>query len=341
VATALAHRGFGLINSSWGGTPVEAWTNPKAQQKVPEIAPVLKLWEEAIAQYDPEQAAAQYEKQLAAWKEALAKAKAAGRRRPRAPRKPTDPRLSQNRPGNLYNGMIAPLVAYAIRGAIWYQGERNSRDELSRLYGVQLKTLITNWRDEWGQGDFPFIYVQLPNFMAPQQQPSETTGWVMVREGMLKTLSLANTGMAVTLDIGDEKNIHPKNKQDVGRRLALWALAHTYGRDVVGSGPIYKGMRRLDGKIVIEFDYADGGLLAARGGPLQGFAIAGADHKFVWADAVIEGDTVVVSSAEVKQPAAVRYAWASNPACNLTNRAGLPASPFRTDDWVEPVIGRD
>ena len=330
----------GLINSSWGGTAVEAWTNLKVQEQVPQIAPVLEVSRENIARYDPDKAAAAYETQLARWKEAAAKAKAAGRRPPRAPQKPSDPRMSQNRPGNLYNGMIAPLVPYAIRGAIWYQGERNSRDEPSRLYGTQLRTMITNWRDDWGQGDFPFLTVQLPNFMAPQAEPSENAGWVMVREGMLKTLSLPNTGLAVTVDIGEEKNIHPKNKQDVGKRLALWALAGTYGKDVVGSGPIFRSMARRDGKIVLEFEHVDGGLAARGGGPLKGFAVAGADRKFVWADAAIEGDTVVVSSPSVANPVAVRYGWASNPDCNLANQAGLPASPFRTDDWVEPVIGR-
>ena len=330
----------GLVNSSWGGTAVEAWTNVNVQKTVSDIAPVLELSNEAIRGYDAEQVTARYEKQMAAWKEAAAAARAAKKSVPKPPRKPEDPRMSQNRPGNLYNGMIAPLIPYAIRGAIWYQGERNSRDELSKLYGVQLQTLIGNWRDEWGQGDFPFLYVQLPNFMAPQQEPSENAGWVFVREGMLQTLSLANTGMAITTDIGDANNIHPKNKQEVGRRLALSALAGTYGRDVAGSGPIYRSMRPDRGKIVVEFDHVGGGLKTAGDGPLAGFAIAAGDRKFVWAEAVIDGDTVVVSSPKVKQPAAVRYSWAANPKGNLVNAAGLPASPFRTDDWDEPVIPR-
>ena len=328
----------GLINSSWGGTAVEAWTNLTVQQGVPEIAPVLKVWEDNIASFDSAKVAATFDEQLAAWQEAVKKAKAAGRNVPRRPRQPSDPSTSQNRPGNLYNSMIAPLVPYALRGAIWYQGERNAKDELSRLYGTQLQTMITNWRDEWGQGDFPFLYVQLPNFKAPQTEPSENTGWVMVREGMLKTLSLAGTGMAVTVDIGEAGNIHPKNKQDVGRRLALWALADTYGQNVVGSGPIYKSMRRQGGKIVLEFDHLGGGLVTTDGNPPRGFAIAGANRSFVWADAAIEGDTVAVSSPNVSKPVVVRYAWANNPDCNLANRAGLLASPFRTDDTVEPVV---
>jgi sialate O-acetylesterase len=236
--------------------------------------------------------------------------------------------------------MIAPLVPYALRGAIWYQGERNSRDELSRLYGIQLQTMITDWRGAWGQGDFPFLFVQLPNFMDPQQQPSETTGWVMVREGMLNTLSLNNTGMAVTVDIGEANDIHPKNKQDVGKRLALWALGTTYGREIVYSGPIYKSMKTHEGRIALEFDHVGGGLMAQGGQPLRGFALAGADRQFVWAEAEIEGDTVVITTPNVKGPMAVRYAWANNPSGNLSNKAGLPASPFRTDDWEEPIPAR-
>ncbi|MHC4399866.1 MAG: sialate O-acetylesterase, partial [Planctomycetota bacterium] len=333
----------GLINSSWGGTPVEAWTSLEAQRSVPAIEPVLAPWEKQIADYDPDAAQAAYEQALARWKKAAEKAKttekakAAGRKPPRRPRPPADPRTAPHRPANLYNGMIAPLVPYAVGGAIWYQGERNSRDELSRLYGSQLQTLIANWRDLWGQGDFPFGFVQLPNFMAPQQEPSETTGWVMVREGMLKTLSLANTGMAVTLDVGEAGDIHPKNKQDVGKRLAFWALATTYEQDVVACGPIYKSMSGRNGRITIAFDHVGGGLVARGGGPLRGFAVAESDRKFVWAEAEIEGDTVVVSCPKVDRPVAVRYAWANNPDANLTNRAGLPASPFRTDDWIEPI----
>jgi sialate O-acetylesterase len=193
--------------------------------------------------------------------------------------------------------------------------------------------MISNWRQDWRQGDFPFIYVQLPNYKKAQENPSETDGWVIVREQMLRTLSLPGAGMAVTIDIGEADNIHPKNKQEVGRRLAQWALAKTYGKDVVACGPLYQSMSKQGDKIAISFDYIGGGLVATGGGKLKGFAIAGADKTFVWADAKIEGNTVVVSSPEIKDPAAVRYAWATNPACNLANQAGLPASPFRTDDW--------
>jgi sialate O-acetylesterase len=196
--------------------------------------------------------------------------------------------------------------------------------------------MIRNWRQRWGQGDFPFEWVQLPNFRTPQQAPVETSGWVIVQEQMRKTLAEPNTGMAITIDVGEADNIHPKNKQDVGKRLALWALGTTYGKQLVYSGPLYKSMSAQDGKITVKFEHAGEGLKAAHD-KLKGFAIAGADRKFVFAEAQIAGpDTVVVSSGEVAQPVAVRYAWAANPDANLVNNAGLPASPLRTDDWDNP-----
>jgi len=210
---------------------------------------------------------------------------------------------------------------------------RPSGSTMPELYGLQLATMIENWREVWDQGDFAFEWVQLPNFRAPQQQPVETGGWVIVQEQMLKTLSVPNTGMAVTIDIGEAGNIHPKNKQDVGKRLALWALANTYGKDIVYSGPLADSIQQQGGKFVIRFDHVGDGL-KANGGKLKGFAIAGKDRQFVFADAKITGkDTVVVSSPDVPEPVAVRYGWASNPDCNLVNSEGLPASPFRSDDW--------
>ncbi len=326
----------GLINSSVGGTPIQSWTGVKAQQRVPQLAPMIESLKRSIAAYDPEAAKQRYEKQLAEWKEAANTAKDHAQRdalNRRKPRPPQDPRLSQGSPGRLFNGMIAPLAPYAIRGAIWYQGEANAGGW--KLYGLQLRTMIAEWRALWNEGAFPFLFVQLPNFLAPQQKPGDPGGWALIREQFLKTLSLAYTGMAVTIDVGEAKDIHPKNKQEVGRRLAQWALAKTYHKDVVASGPLYKS-RRCDGdKIVVEFDYVDGGLAVRNGDQLKGFAIAGADKKYVWADAKIVGRTVVVSSPDVETPAAVRYAWANNPECNLINKAGLPASPFRTDDWAE------
>jgi len=326
----------GLINSSWGGTPIQGWTSLKAHETTPELAPMVESLKKAIAAYDPDAAAKRYQKQLADWEQTLAKAKDKDQRDTLARRKPRpqqDPKLSPGSPGRLFNGMIAPLAPYAIRGALWYQGEANAGG--AKLYGLQMRTMITEWRTLWNQGDFAFLSVQLPNFMAPQEKPSETGGWPLIREQFLKTLSIPNTGMAVTIDIGEAKDIHPRNKQDVGKRLAQWALAKTYGKDCVACGPLYKCMRSEGEKIVAEFDHVGGGLAARDGGKLKGFAIAGADKAFVWADAQIVGDTVAVSSPQVKSPAAVRYAWANNPECNLINKAGLPASPFRTDDWEQ------
>jgi sialate O-acetylesterase len=325
----------GLIDSSWGGTPIQAWTGTKAHEAVPELKPMIDNLERQADSYDPDKAQAQYEKRLAEWKEAAVQAKAAGKvLKARRPQEPQEPQLLPNSPASLYNGMIAPLAPYAIRGAIWYQGESNAG---SKLYGLQLKTMIGNWREDWKQGDFPFLFVQLPNFMAPQQKPSEPVGgWPLEREQFLKTLTaVTNTGMAVTIDIGEANDIHPRNKQDVGKRLAQWALAKTYGKEVVACGPLYKSMRVDGNKVVVDFDYVGGGLAARDGGRLKGFAVAGADKKFVWAEAQIVGDTVAISSPEVESPAAVRYAWANNPDCNLVNKAGLPASPFRTDDWEQ------
>jgi len=232
--------------------------------------------------------------------------------------------------------MIEPLAPYALRGAIWYQGESNAGGATANLYGLQLATMIGNWRQRWGQEDLAFEWVQLPNFRTPQKDPVETSGWVIVQEQMLKALSVPNTGMAVTIDVGEANDIHPKNKQDVGKRLALWALGTTYGKQLVYSGPLYKSMSQADGKISVRFEHVGEGL-RAKGDKLTSFAIAGEDRKFVFADAKIVGsDTVVVSSGEVAKPVAVRYAWAANPEASLFNCAGLPASPFRTDSWDNP-----
>ncbi len=234
-------------------------------------------------------------------------------------------------PTYLYNGMIAPIIPYGIRGAIWYQGEFNAERNRSHQYRKLFPTMITNWRVDWGQGNFPFYFVQLANFKKRQPQPGESN-WAELREAQLMTLKIKNTGMAVTIDIGEAGDIHPRNKQDVGKRLALWALAKIFNKDVVYSGPLYKLMEIDGDKMRIHFDHMGTGLMT-KGDELKGFAVAGEDRQFVWAEAVIDGNTVVVSSPNVSAPAAVRYAWADNPPCNLYNKEGLPASPFRTDDW--------
>ncbi len=247
---------------------------------------------------------------------------------PLPPSAPTSP----NRPTVLYNAMIAPLVPYALRGAIWYQGESNA----GRAYQYRelFPLLIKDWRKQWQQGDFPFLFVQLANFRAQNADPIDDD-WAELREAQTMTLALPNTGMAVTIDIGDANDIHPGNKQDVGNRLALNARALVYGEKIAYSGPKYKTMKIEGNRIRLSFEHASEGLKAKNDEELQGFAIAGADKKFVWANAKIEGNTVVVSAASIAQPVAVRYAWSINPRCNLYNKAGLPALPFRTDAWPE------
>jgi sialate O-acetylesterase len=318
---------IGLIHTSWGGTPAEAWTRRGVLESDPDFAPILKRYDDAVARYP--QARKEYEQKLAEWKQAVEKAKAEGTNSPRRPGAPFGPG-SPYEPAGLYNAMIAPLIPYGIQGAIWYQGESNA----GRAYQYRklFPDMIKNWREDWGEGQFPFLFVQLANFMKTKPEPGDSA-WAELRETQLMTLSLPNTGMAVIIDIGEADDIHPKNKQDVGKRLALWALAKTYGKDIVYSGPIYKSMKVDDGKIVLSFDHVGGGLIAKGDEQLKGFAIAGSDRKFVWADAKIDGDTVVVSSDNVSEPIAVRYAWADNPVCNLYNKEDLPASPFRTDDW--------
>ncbi|MCX7827434.1 MAG: sialate O-acetylesterase, partial [Verrucomicrobiae bacterium] len=341
----------GLINSSVGGTPIEAWTSRDVMADKPEFKPLFERWEKMQAAWDPQKAHAQYEKQLAVWKEAARKAKAAGKPVSRPPRKPEEPRLSTHRPANLFNGKIAPLVPLAIRGAIWYQGESNaSTPEAARLYATQLPLMIKDWRARWGY-DFPFAWVQLPNFKKPSDNPGALSAWAVMRESMLKSLSVPNTGMAITIDIGEADDIHPKNKQDVGQRLAMWALGKGYQKKIATSGPLPVRHETCGGEMTITFQHTDGGLVVKIGealttpradsptvwpeglggfGQVRGFAIAGADRKWHWAKAKIVGDTVVVAAPEVKQPVAVRYAWGDNPDCNLYKRAGLPASPFRT-----------
>ncbi len=252
------------------------------------------------------------------------------------PEKP-DQNSGVNRPSVLYNAMIHPLLPYGIKGAIWYQGESNA--ERAYQYRDLFSTMIKDWRTDWGQGDFPFYFVQLANFMKVEHQPKESS-WAELREAQNMALQLPNTGVAVTIDIGDAKDIHPKNKQDVGKRLALNALAKTYGKDIPYSGPMYKSMKIEGDKITIQFNHINGGLTTKDDKELQGFAIAGKSKKFIWAKAKIIGDKVVVWNSKIKNPVAVRYAWASNPVCNLYNKANLPASPFRTDDWKGKTYGK-
>jgi len=318
---------IGLIQTSWGGTPAESWTCQSMLEEETIFQPILQRYKDAVAQYP--QAMTKFKENLSKWEEAAKKAKDEGKQAPPRPGEPLGPGSPWS-PAGLYNAMIAPLTPYAIRGAIWYQGESNA----GRAYQYRdlFPTMIRSWWDNWGLGEFPFLFVQLANFKEAKEEPGDSD-WAELREAQTMTLSLPKTGMAVAIDIGDAKDIHPKNKQDVGKRLALWALAKTYSKKVECCGPIYKSMAKKDNKIILRFDHVGGGLAAKGNEPPKGFALAGEDCKFVWADAKIEGDTVVVSSEKIAKPVAVRYAWADNPICSLYNKAGLPASPFRTDVW--------
>lgn len=250
--------------------------------------------------------------------------------------KPRDPVNDPKNACVLYNAMINPLVGYAIKGAIWYQGEDNSNRAWQ--YRDLMPLMIEDWRQKWGY-DFPFFMVQLANFMQRHDQPTESR-WAELREAQQMTADrLSGCGMACIIDIGEAGDIHPRNKQDVGHRLALLARQKVYGEKVEASGPAYRDYRIEKNTIRIFFDHTAKGLAISDGQQLKGFAIAGPDHRFHWADAVIDGNTVVVSSPEVRHPMAVRYAWADNPECNLTNSTGLPAMPFRTDDWKGLTYG--
>lgn len=299
----------GLIQSDWGGSPADAWVKEGLLEKNPLYKEILDR--RKTGEDDYKKALAKFEKEKATNPTNQISA-------PRAPWKPSQ----------LYNGMIAPLIPYAIQGVIWYQGESNA--PRAHQYRSLFPDLIRNWRNDWAQGDFPFLLVQLAPFDRAGQQAES---WAELREAQLNaTKTLPKVGMAVTTDVGEETDIHPKNKKPVGERLAVAARKIAYGEKLVYSGPIYKMMKVKGDKIILSFDHIGSGL-ESRGGALQGFTICGADRKFSPANAQIEGDKIAVSSANVKKPIAVRYGWANFPVVNLWNKDGLPASPFRTDNF--------
>jgi sialate O-acetylesterase len=306
----------GLIHASWGGTPAEAWTRRRALDRHEQTKPILRRWDQALADYN---------RNVDKWRLDVERWKKEGKkgRRPAMPLGPNHP----HRPSGPFNGMIEPVIPYAMRGVIWYQGESNATR--ANQYRTLFPAMIRDWRAAWGQGEFAFYYVQLANWRAIKPEPTDSA-WAELRESQLYALREPNTGMAVTIDIGDAKDIHPRNKKDVGGRLARIALARLYGKEVVDSGPLFDGHQIEKGRIRIRFLHATG-LTTRNEDPLRGFAICGKDFKWRWAHAVIDNETVVASHPQIATPVAVRYAWADNPVCNLVNGAGLPASPFRTD----------
>ena len=330
----------GIIAEAYGASTAESWIRRETMTSDPKLKPMLDRFDAAVESFRtnrPVVVAPPRSEDVNATNEVITATNAivasagttnAAPRRRRGPSGPRDPVQDQHNATVLFNGMINPVIPFAIRGTIWYQGE----SILGGITGIALyphvqEMLIRDWRKLWGQGDFPFYIVQLPG-----QEAASNSPWV--REAQATVLELHNTGMAVTTDIGEAHNVHPKNKQDVGDRLSRIALAKVYGKKIEYSGPVYKSMKVEGGAIRVKFTHLGGGLVAKGGGPLKWFVVAGADQKFVTAEAKIDGDTVVVSSPDVTAPAAVRYAWVNFPdGCNLFNAAGLPAPQFRSDNW--------
>ena len=311
----------GLINNAWGGSAAEAWVNRDLLTKTPSMRPLIERWmlsEKAFDELSKKTDLTEdQKKQLAGMQNQM---------------------RGNSRPANIYNGVLSSHIGYGIRGAIWYQGESNA----GRAYQYRdlFPLMIQNWRDEFAQGDFPFYWVQLADFLAEKPEPGDSS-WAELREAQTMTMKrLPNTGEAVIIDIGEGKDIHPKNKVDVGRRLARWALAETYKvPGIAARSPLYKSMEKSGDKIVLTFENVTGGWRPFDVNEPRGFAIAGEDKKFVWASAKILPDgRIEVSSAAVKEPASVRYGWADNPVVNMYSQAGLPLTPFRTDDWPGVTI---
>jgi sialate O-acetylesterase len=310
---------IGLLSSSWGGTPQEAWVSMKTISADASLMPLFASWarmnEDVVAEK------LRREIQLKAWQDTVNQAKAEGKTPPGRPYKAND--SGEWAPGGLFNAMIAPLAPFPIRGAIWYQGESNADADHVGIYGRLIESMIQDWRRAWGEGDFPFLLVQLPGFKNGGR-------WPEAREAQRKALSLANTGMAITIDLGEPNNIHPKNKQDVGKRLALVARGVADGEKIEYSGPLFRMAVPEGGSIRVSFDHIGSGLVA-KDGALKTFEVAGADRRFKAAEAKVDGATVVVSSASITSPLYVRYGWSDFPDCNLYNSEGLPASPFQSE----------
>ncbi|TRX53865.1 sialate O-acetylesterase [Thalassomonas sp. M1454] len=332
----------GIVNSSWGGTPIESWLSASAQSEHEATQKLIAQQDKWAANYNEKKQQDKYQQKLAKWKNDRNAAKTAGQKfKQRRPKQPQHPHTTQRYPSNLYNGMINPLKPYAIKGVLWYQGEANSKSVAKgNFYQTQLTSLINGYRFDWNKSDLPFYAVQLANFKKPQVNPVETEQyWPNTRESMRRaTKALNNADIAVAIDIGDANDIHPKNKMELGRRLSLLALKNEYNQDVVSSGPSYQSAEVMDSKIKLKFSDVGSGLTTDDGKPLTGFAIAGSDGNYVWAEAKIlpgikgKQQFVEVSHPEISKPVAVKYGWADNPSTiNLYNKEGLPASPFSSN----------
>jgi sialate O-acetylesterase len=329
----------GLIDVSWGGSACEAWVNRDLLTKDGRFSELIANWETIEKGYNKEKADADFAAAQEKYKVAVEEAKKAGKPIPRGPQHAGGRLTGNSRPGNIYNGSLKPMLGYGIKGNIWYQGESNA----SRAYQYRdlFPLMIDSWRKEWGQGDFSFYWVQLADFLAEKAEPGESN-WAELREAQTMTMKkLPNTGEAVIIDIGEANDIHPRNKLDVGLRLARWALNKDYGYDKIPcQSPTFKEADFVDQRVIVSFDNVGGSLKAHDYSDLRGFAVAGDDKVWHWATAQISGpNKVTVSSKDVKKPVAVRYGWADNPICNLRSSNGLPATPFRTDDWPGLTAG--
>jgi sialate O-acetylesterase len=323
---------IGLIDNSWGGSACDAWIRRDRLEGNPLYEQQLANWDKIAGEYDEGKARAEHEERLAEWQKRADEAKVAGKPEPFGRPYFNNPLLGNQRPANLYHARLGPVLGYALRGAIWYQGESNAGRAYQ--YREMFPLMIQTWRDDWKQGDFSFYWVQLADFMAERSEPGDSA-WAELREAQTMAQDrLPNSGQAVIIDIGEGADIHPRNKLEVGRRLARWALARDYDRDIVCESPRYESMEKDGDAIVVKLKDVADGLRAIDSNEVQGFAISGEDRHWVWAEAkIVAPDKVAVRSDAVSQPIAVRYAWADNPVCNLYNNVGLPVTPFRTDDW--------
>ncbi|MBI1373667.1 MAG: sialate O-acetylesterase [Phycisphaera sp.] len=322
---------IGLIQSAVGGTKIEAWTSPRGMARCEVGRAYLEERRKTVEDVDSPEAKKAYEASVERWRRLVERFEKKGLKPPPKPEPPIAPKEGAMLSGVLFANKVRPSVPYAIRGVIWYQGESNAAH--AQDYVQLLPAMIADWRDAWGKPDMPFLIVQLPNFRAHDTEPTDSP-WSTIREAQSQAATGdAHTEVAVTIDVGEAENLHPLNKREVGRRLSLIARARVYGEDIQYAGPVFKSAKFDNGRAIVEFDRVFDGLRTTDGVAIKGFALAGEDHVFHWADASISESRVVVTSDKVAVPVAVRYAWGNNPDCNLTSSSNLPAEPFRTDDW--------